>query len=241
MNPPAKRKRAAVPQRPAPPIPSAGPDLGECLRQLRFQRRLSMSQVSVSTGISKSTLSRVERNQLSLTYDKLLQLCSGLRIDLASLLSFDRTSGRAPQLTRRTFTPPGAGRRISVNLLGYEYLCTELAGKKMTPMIGFIGARTFAETNGLMKHEGEEFTFVIEGRLELHTEFYEPLVLEVGGSTYFDSTMGHAYVSTGSTPLKVICVCSTPDPVLATLDVPAAPAAAVRPKAATRRTRSRPG
>jgi mannose-6-phosphate isomerase-like protein (cupin superfamily) len=103
---------------------------------------------------------------------------------------------------------------VTVNLQAYSYLCTELAGKKMTPMTGLIRSRTLAETNGLLKHDGEEFTYVLEGTLELYTEFYEPLVLSVGGSVYFDSTMGHAYVSIGDTPLKMLCVCTTPEPGL---------------------------
>ena len=188
------------------------PNLGECLRRVRFDRQLSLTDVSTLTGIAKSTLSRVESDQLSLTYDKLLQLCRGLQIDLASLL--DPNQGGARAAGRRIFTPAGHGRSVTVNLQAYSYLCTELAGKKMTPMTGLIRSRTLAETNGLLKHEGEEFTYVLEGTLELHTEFYEPLVLGVGGSVYFDSTMGHAYVSIGDTPVKILCVCSTPEPVL---------------------------
>ncbi|HET9390276.1 MAG TPA: XRE family transcriptional regulator [Steroidobacteraceae bacterium] len=192
----------------------ASPNLGACLRQLRFQRRMSIAEVSAVTGIAKSTLSRVENDQLSLTYAKLLQLCKGLQIDIAELFS----SG-APQVVvrpsaRRTFTVSGQGRPVTVGLQAYNYVCTELAGKRMTPMLGIIQSRTLEETNGLLKHEGEEFTFVLEGRMALHTEFYEPLILDVGGSVYFDSTMGHAYVSIGSTPLKMLCVCTTPEPAL---------------------------
>jgi mannose-6-phosphate isomerase-like protein (cupin superfamily) len=55
---------------------------------------------------------------------------------------------------------------------------------------------------------------VLEGRMALHTEFYQPLILDAGGSVYFDSTMGHAYVSVGSAPLKILCVCTTPEPAL---------------------------
>ena len=55
---------------------------------------------------------------------------------------------------------------------------------------------------------------MLEGRLELHTEYYAPLVLEAGGSVYFDSTMGHAYLSVGSELLKILSICTTPDHVL---------------------------
>ncbi|MBS0366046.1 MAG: helix-turn-helix transcriptional regulator [Proteobacteria bacterium] len=198
----------------APARADDAPNLGAALRRLRFQRRLSIAEVSQATGIAKSTLSRVENDQLSLTYSKLLQLCRGLDIDIAELFSGPQAAAAAPPLARRTFTLPGAGRPVDVGRQAYAYLCTELAGKKMTPMTGIITSRSLAESNGLLSHEGEEFTYVLEGRLELHTEFYSPLVLEAGGSVYFDSTMGHAYVSVGSVPLKILCVCSTPEHVI---------------------------
>jgi len=220
------------------------PNLGASLRQLRFTRRLSIAEVSAATGIAKSTLSRVENDQLSLTYSKLLQLCRGLNIDIAELFSGQGSAAEARPSARRTFTLPGGGRPVAVGRQGYAYLCTELAGKKMTPMTGTITSRTLAETNGLLSHEGEEFTYVLEGRLELHTEFYSPLVLEAGGSVYFDSTMGHAYVSTGSEPLKILCVCTTPEHMIEhainpdTAAPPTAKPVAVRvPRARGRRPR----
>jgi len=204
-----------IPAAPFPPQAADGPSLGACLRQLRVQRKLSIAQVSAATGLAKSTLSRVENGLLSLTYDKLLQLCRGLQIDFTQLFSYDPANeDTRRRLTRRTFTAPGGGRLLEVNLQAYTYLCTDLAGKKMTPMTGVVHSRTLAQTNGLLKHPGEEFSYVLEGRLELHTEFYAPMIVEVGGSAYFDSTMGHAYVSVGDKPLKFLCVCSTPEPAL---------------------------
>lgn len=211
----ARRAPAARPVVTPPPSAQESPNLGACLRRLRFERRLSIADVATATGIAKSTLSRVENDQLSLTYAKLLQLCRGLQIDLAELFSHDRTAEQPRPSGRRTYTPPGGGRRVSVGGLEYSYLCTDLAGKKMTPMLGMVQARSLDETNGLWKHDGEEFSYIVSGRLELHTEFYEPLIVETGGSVYFDSTMGHAYVSIGDEPLRIMCVCSTPDMHLA--------------------------
>jgi transcriptional regulator with XRE-family HTH domain len=210
----ARNKVSPQGRRVLQPAAAESPNLGECLRQLRFQRRMSIAEVSSATGIAKSTLSRVENDQLSLTYSKLLQLCKGLQIDIAELFSRGTAGKPAAPSARRTFTAPGTGRMVQVGQQAYEYLCTELAGKRMTPMTGTISSRTLAETNGLLQHEGEEFTYVLEGKLQLHTEFYEPLIIEIGGSVYFDSTMGHAYVSIGASPLKILCVCTTPEPAL---------------------------
>jgi len=201
----SKQTRAAAIE----PIPSeARPKLGDSLRAIRFRKRLSIADVSAATGLARSTLSRVENDQLSLTYDRLLQLCRGLQVDLTELFSVQAAQA-APKVTaRRTTTAPGAGTPVIVGRHAYSYLCTDLPGKRMTPMIAEIKARTFEETNGFLRHEGEEFTYVLQGTLDLHTEFYHPLRVEAGGCVYFDSTMGHTYVSAGEGPVKILCVCS---------------------------------
>jgi transcriptional regulator with XRE-family HTH domain len=191
-----------------PEEPASG--LGACLRRLRFQRRMSIAAVSAATGIAKSTLSRVENDQLSLTYSKLQQLCKGLQIDIAELFASDVSPESRRPSARRTFSKPGEGRSVTIGTQAYSYLCAGMAGKKMTPMISVIHARTLEETHGLLKREGEEFSFVLEGQLALHTEFYEPLILDAGGSVYFDSTMGHAYLSAGTVPLKLLRVTTKP-------------------------------
>lgn len=63
-----------------------------------------------------------------------------------------------------------------------------------------------------MRHAGEEFLYVIEGELELHTEYYAPLILRAGESTYFDSRMGHAYIAHGKTPCRALSVCTLARP-----------------------------
>ena len=53
---------------------------------------------------------------------------------------------------------------------------------------------------------------VLEGRVEIHTEFYDPIVLEAGESIYIDSNMGHAYVAAeGCNEATVIGICSSAD------------------------------
>ncbi len=53
---------------------------------------------------------------------------------------------------------------------------------------------------------------MLEGRVEIHTEFYDPIVLEAGESIYIDSNMGHAYVAAeGCEEASVLGVCSSAD------------------------------
>jgi transcriptional regulator with XRE-family HTH domain len=190
-----------------PPIKQA-PTLGDCLRAIRAKRGMTLADVSAVSGLARSTLSRVESGQLSLTYDKLVQLSHGLRIDLAELLSSPNAPAPNAALTRRTFTPTGSGKTLTVGDTVYRYMCTEMSAKRMTPMVADIHARTLEESNGLLAHPGEEFTYVLAGTVELHTEFYEPLLLEAGACVYFDSTMRHTYLAPSGAPGKILCVCS---------------------------------
>jgi transcriptional regulator with XRE-family HTH domain len=251
MKPKTSRKRAVTPPAavrkvaavPASPAATKMPNLGDCLRAIRFKRRLSLADVSAVTGIARSTLSRVETNQLSLTYDKLVQLSCGLQIDLTELLSSGTAEEAPATLTRRAVAPPGSGQVLQVGTSTYSYICTEMSAKRMTPMLAEVRAQTVEETNGLLAHQGEEYTYVLSGTVQLHTEFYEPLILETGASVYFDSTMRHTYVAVGDSPARILCICSVDNTVIQhALQVTATPAdtgsrASALP--AVRRTRSR--
>jgi transcriptional regulator with XRE-family HTH domain len=189
-------------------------NLGQCLRAIRQRNNWSLATVSAKTGLATSTLSRIENNQLSLTYEKLLQLSRGLGVDLAELLSGgQREVPAAPMTGRRAFTPPGEGRVIQTKAHYYRYLCTDLTAKKMTPIIGTVSATDVADAGGFLRHEGEEMVYVLNGTLEVHTEFYEPLRVEQGGCIYFDASMGHAFVAVGG-PATFLSVCSAPEPAL---------------------------
>ena len=199
---------------PKPTSSEPGAKLGESLRALRRRRRWSLATVSELTGLAVSTLSRIENDQLSLTYDKLVQLCQGLGVDLTELLSNSSAQTNDAPMGRRDYTPPGQGRQIQANHYHYRYLCTDFKRKKMTPIIGTITAKNIDEIGGFLRHDGEETVYVMDGTLELHTEFYEPLRVETGGCVYFDSSMGHAFVAIDG-PVTILSVCTIEEPRLA--------------------------
>ena len=63
------------------------PTLGLLLRDLRARKGWTLKEMSERTGIPVSTLSKVEHDRLTLTYDKLLQVSEGLKIPLAELFA----------------------------------------------------------------------------------------------------------------------------------------------------------
>lgn len=82
----------------------------------------------------------------------------------------------------------------------------------MIPIVTRIRARSASEFGDLVRHHGEEFIYVMEGRIEVISEYYDPVTLEVGEGIYLDSTMGHAYVvAEGCDEAVVLGVCSSAD------------------------------
>ncbi len=75
-------------------------------------------------------------------------------------------------------------------------------------MVVVVKARSREEFGELLRHSGEEFVYVIDGIIEVHTDFYEPVRLEPGESIYIDSKMGHCSISVGEGDAKILCVCS---------------------------------
>jgi transcriptional regulator with XRE-family HTH domain len=178
-------------------------DLGARVIELRKSRGLSLRQLAQKTGLPLSTLSRVQKDQATLSYLQLIKLAKGLEIELAELFvsrAVDIKSGR------RAVTLKGQGLKEVTERYQFELLCGDLANKRMVPGIIDITARTLEEAGGLIRHEGEEFIFVLNGTIDVHTEDYRPTRLTEGDCMYIDSTSGHAYVNVGDAPAKIIAV-----------------------------------
>ncbi|MBN8245711.1 helix-turn-helix transcriptional regulator [Nitratireductor aquimarinus] len=186
------------------------PRLGDCLRSLRRKHGWTLQDVSTLTGVAVSTLSKVENDQMSLSYDKLLQVCEGLGIHVTELLS---GSGKGPSpRTRRSVTQPANTLRQLTRNYDYYYLATDLVRKRMVPIRAFARARSLEQFGPLTRHAGEEFLMVLKGEIELHTDQYAPVRLKQGESVYIDSTMGHAYLSVGEGDAEMLCICSGEEP-----------------------------
>ncbi|HEY6922410.1 MAG TPA: cupin domain-containing protein, partial [Steroidobacteraceae bacterium] len=65
------------------------------------------------------------------------------------------------------------------------------------------------EFGELLQHPGEEYIYVLSGVIAVHTDFYDPVVLQSGESIYVDSSMGHAYVTESCAEATVLAVCSS--------------------------------
>ena len=191
---------------------TTAPTLGSLLRALRAREGWTLRQMSERSGIPVSTLSKVEHDRLTLTYDKLQQLARRMGLRMSELFAEEPEAGAQPVTARRSIADRAHAVRVETPNYDYSYLHTELRRKRMIPVSAVVRAKSVAEFGELVRHAGEEFFYVARGRVAVHTEFYDPVVLDVGQSMYIDSTMGHAYlVADGCEEAEVIGVMSSGD------------------------------
>jgi transcriptional regulator with XRE-family HTH domain len=209
------------------------PRPGVALRGLRMQRGWTLADVSKRTGLPVSTLSKLENDRASLSYDKLALLSAGLGVDISQFFSPIMLGAPGPVLGgRRSFTPAGQGQRIETENYDHRYLAADCLNKRFVPLIADLKARTLEEFGELIRHPGEEFTLVLEGSVEFHCELYAPQLMRRGDSIFFDSAMGHAYLAAEAGPCRVVSICSGPESQL----IEASQRGPVRPRA-TRKTK----
>src|SRR5215475_10051507 len=193
--------------------------LGNLIRLVRQQRDWTLRQMSAKVGIPLSTLAKVEADKLSLTYDKLQQFASRLGMTLTEFLGQQEVRSTEPEqrvvTARRSLTGKSNSVPITTPTYDYEYLCADLREKRMVPILCRIRAKSIDDFEEPLKHAGEEFVYVLEGKVEVHLQFYTSVVLKAGQGIYIDSTMGHAYVAKDCESALVLGVCSSEDPDLA--------------------------
>lgn len=185
--------------------------LGLSLRSIRKQRGMTLAEASERSGLPVSTLSKIENNRMSVSYDKLLRICQALETDIAQLFSGDAAlpapSGPAPS-GRRSITRAGSGYAIETANYAHLYPAADLLNKRVVPIIADIRARSLKQFGPLIRHAGEEYAYVLEGTVEFHTDLYAPTRLEKGDSIYFDSGMGHAYLAASPGLCRILSICS---------------------------------
>lgn len=185
------------------------PALGRRIRLRRQARRWSLSELSKRSTIATSTLSKVENGILSLAYDRLQLIAGAFGLTLSEFFAAE-SSVDASSVARISWAHRGSGEVVDSGAYVYHYLCTSVRAKRMVPILSQVIARTLTEFGRLLRHEGEEFVFAHKGRVEVHTEFYKPQILEEGEGVYIDSRMGHAYTNAGPGEAWILSVNTNP-------------------------------
>jgi transcriptional regulator with XRE-family HTH domain len=180
--------------------------LGKRVREIRLSHNLTLEEASQRTGLARSTLSKIENEQLSPTFQAVQKLARGLNIDIPQLFTSATESRSAG---RRDITRAGQGRAHPTPTYEHEMLASQLTNKRMLPYKSMVRSRSFDDYPNWVRHDGEEFLLVLSGKVRFYSEFYEPTDLEAGDSSYYDSSMGHALISISEEDAEVLWVTSS--------------------------------
>lgn len=177
--------------------------IGEQLKSIRVRNKLTLREAANLTQLAPSTLSKIENEQISPTFAVMQKLAAGLNIELPQLF----TKPAIAQATgRRDVTLKGQGNYHLTSTYEHELLSTQFSHKKMMPYKCRVHARSFDDFGEWVRHSGEEYLLVLEGEVQLITEFYEPVNLVEGDSVYYDAMMGHLLISVSDIDAQILWV-----------------------------------
>lgn len=157
------------------------------IRSLRKGRGMTLQNLADLTGLTKGYLSKVERGLKSPPFSTLNQLAAALQVDVAFLLREGPDQDSDPRIC---LTKKGQGEVAQTGVptrgYGYEALASAKPGKNMIPYIIDVAVHE----QQVFQHEGEEFLYVLEGRMEFNYDG-TTYMMEEGDSVYFDSGVPH--------------------------------------------------
>ncbi|AZQ70132.1 MULTISPECIES: helix-turn-helix domain-containing protein [Streptomyces] len=173
-------------------IPQVLSAVGPRLRALRHERGVTLARLSETTGISLSTLSRLEAGQRKPTLELLLPLAKAYGVQLDELVGAPPTGD--PRVHPRPFNRNGKT---------FIPLTRDLGGglrafKHIVPAKGTKDVRPEQKT-----HEGYEWLYVLSGRLWLALGEHD-LVLTAGEAAEFDTRVPHGFANAGEEPVEFL-------------------------------------
>jgi len=174
--------------------------VGQNLRMLRENRRLSLSELAELTSVSKSALWQIEAGESSPTISTLWEIANGLRVPLSAFLEHQASPAATAGFCDQD--PRDAG----------------VAGYRLYPLVPFDPERGFevyyveidaGSSLEAQPHLGnsEEYVFLTKGRLQITLEG-ESYRLRAQEYLSFDADTEHGYVNTGKKVASAIMVIS---------------------------------
>jgi len=184
--------------------------IGPRIKALREQRELTVEQLSEQTTCSPEMIRALEAGELVPSLTPLIRLSRGLGVRLGTLLDDQAVDhpvvvrqGHTDEPTHFFGTDPARTRPS----LAFHSLAPRKANRNMEPFI--IDVHPADGAPALNDHEGEEFLYVLAGRLEVlyGTDRFE---LGVGDSIYYDSVVPH-HVGALEQGTRILAVVYTAD------------------------------
>ncbi|MEZ4598859.1 MAG: XRE family transcriptional regulator [Syntrophotaleaceae bacterium] len=171
------------------------------IQELRELSGIEASQMARKLDISTEAYQNIESGIEDIPVGLLFRIASELKADPTLLLS-----GESPRL--QVFTVTRQGKGISVERrkqYTYQSLAANFINKKIEPLLVTVEPNT--RENGPIKasHPGQEFNYVLEGRLRIHLHDHD-IVLEPGDSIFYDSNHEHAMEALDGRPARFLAI-----------------------------------
>jgi transcriptional regulator with XRE-family HTH domain len=160
-------------------------DLAARLRTLRRQQQRTLKDVAERCGFTTSLLSKIESGKTAPPVATLTKIAAALGTTLGDLVA--ARHNRATAVTRAETLAALPPTRTDKGY-GFHLLAAERSGKAMQPFL-FVAERGRV-SSGAMSHRGEEFVFVLEGRMNYRVGAAS-YTLGPGDSVYFSSVEEH--------------------------------------------------
>jgi len=165
------------------------------LSKLRREQGLTLAEVAKNTGVSVSFLSSLERGYSNASIATLQKLARLYKTNVLSFFSEEDNARRLVRTRDRKVLEPNAG--VQMELLAFGRKAMEPHLFRVAPGAG---------SGGSYHHEGEEFIYVLQGKLEIWLDEVEHYVLEAGDSLYFESTQAHRWQSLSDKETQLLWV-----------------------------------
>ena len=179
--------------------------IGKKIRELRKNGRLILQDLSNRTGLSKALLSQIEKGIVSPPIATLLKISRAFNVNISFFFQ-DGDPEEKVVVVRKDESKVVDSRPVGREESGYYYeaLAYKKSRKYMEPFLVEFKKKSAGKLS-YFSHEGEEFIYLLEGRLEFRTEDRE-IVLDPGDSLYFESSLPHAYRALGRKNAKALSV-----------------------------------
>ena len=178
---------------PSTAITQALADVGQRLKRVRTGRNVTLADLSAATGISKSTLSRLESGQRKPSLELLLPIAQAHQVPLDELVGAPEVGDPRVRLTQRRMVRRDGGHMTVLPL-------TRQPGAPQA--FKMIVEQSTAEPEPAT-HEGYEWLYVLSGRLRLILADQD-LTLGPGEAAEFDTRLPHWFGSAGPQPVELL-------------------------------------
>lgn len=177
-------------------------DIGARLRYVRIRHGLSQRALAKRAGVTNSSVSLIESNDVNPSVGVLKRILDGIPIGLSEFFA------KEPEKPRQIFYQAEELVEIGKGGISYRQIGETMFGRALQILKEHY--RPGADTGRVpLVHEGEEGGIVLSGRLEVTVDD-ERRILGPGDAYYFESNRAHRFRCIGPNPCEVVSACTPP-------------------------------